>query len=156
MISINIPGFKESQLHFLVLDFNGTLAVDGKIFNGVEKKLNELADYLEIHVITADTFGNVEAHLKNVTCKHTIIGESEQDSQKLDFIVQLGTDNVVAIGNGRNDALMLKHAALGIGLIQKEGASAETLLSSDVVCNNILDVLELLTNPLRLKATLRK
>ena len=156
MISLSIPGFKNIQLNYLVLDFNGTLAVDGKLLNGVEEKLNELAAQLEIHVITADTFGEAKTQLKNINCNLKIIDDSEQLSQKLDFIKQLGVDNVVAIGNGRNDALMLKHTALGIGLIQEEGASIETILSADVVCKNILDALNLLTNPLRLKATLRK
>ena len=156
MISLSIPGFKNIQLNYLVLDFNGTLAVDGKLLNGVGEKLNELAAQLEIHVITADTFGEAKTQLKNINCKLKIIDDSEQLSQKLDFIKQLGADNVVAVGNGRNDALMLKHAALGIGLIQEEGASIETILSADVVCKNILDALNLLTNPLRLKATLRK
>lgn len=156
MIPLKIPGFKEFQLRFLVLDFNGTLAADGKILKGVAEKLNELANLLEIHVITADTFGKVKTQLKNIKCKLTIISGSEQQTQKLYHIAHLGADSVVAMGNGRNDALMLKHAALGIAVIQKEGSSSETLQSADVVCNNILDALELLTNPLRLKATLRK
>lgn len=156
MISINIPGVKELQLCFLVLDFNGTLAFDGNLLEGVAEKLNELSAKLQIHVITADTFGKVKTHLKNVKCKVEIIKGEEQQSQKLDFIAQLGADNVVAIGNGKNDALMLKHAALGIAVIQKEGIAGETLLSADVVCNDILDALDLLDNPLRLTATLRK
>ncbi|HNW97914.1 MAG TPA: HAD hydrolase family protein [Bacteroidales bacterium] len=156
MISINIPGVKELQLCFLVLDFNGTLAFDGNLLEGVAEKLNVLAADLEIHVITADTFGKAKAQFKNIKCKVKIIEGEEQQSQKLDFIAQLGADEVVAIGNGKNDALMLKHAALGIAIIQKEGIAGETLLSADVVCNDILDALDLLDNPLRLTATLRK
>lgn len=155
MILIKIPGFKELHLRFLVLDFNGTLAAEGKLLKGVAEKINELAAKLEIHVITADTFGNAKAQLKNVKCKVRIADEDEQQSQKLDYIAQLGAESVVAVGNGRNDALMLKHAALGIAVIQKEGACSETLMAADVVCTNILDALDLLINPLRLKATLR-
>jgi soluble P-type ATPase len=50
---------------------------------------------------------------------------------------------------------MLKEAALGIAVVQEEGAFAETLMSADVVCTNIVSALGLLTNPLRLIATLR-
>jgi soluble P-type ATPase len=156
MLKINIPGYKELHLHFLVLDFNGTLAADGKLLKGVAEKLNEITSKLEIHIITADTFGKAKQQLKNVKCKVKIADEAEQQSQKLDYIAQLGADSVVAMGNGRNDALMLKHAALGIAVIQKEGASSETLMSADVICTDILAALELLVNPLRLKATLRK
>lgn len=151
-----IPGSRELHLEFLVLDFNGTLAADGKLLKGVTEILNELSSKLNVHVITADTFGKAKQQLKNIKCKTVIISKDEQQSQKLDYIAQLGAESVVAIGNGRNDALMLKHAALGIGLIQKEGACSETLMNADVVCTNIIDALELLTNPLRLKATLRK
>ena len=41
---------------------------------------------------------------------------------------RLGAANVVCIGNGRNDCLMLAAAALGIVVAQEEGACIETLL----------------------------
>jgi soluble P-type ATPase len=50
---------------------------------------------------------------------------------------------------------MLKEAALGIAVLHEEGAASETLLAADVACRSILSALELLTNPLWLKATLR-
>jgi soluble P-type ATPase len=151
-----IPGADELMFRNLVLDFNGTLAVDGKLLEGVADKLNALSSSLDIHVVTADTFGNVKVQMKKVKCKIKILDETDQQLQKLGYIAQLGNDSVVAIGNGKNDALMLKHAALGICMIQKEGASQESMMAADVICNNILDALDMLTNPLRLKATLRK
>ena len=78
-----------------------------------------------------------------------------QAGAKLRYVTGLGTDTVVAIGNGRNDRKMLNAAALGIALVQREGGATETLSSADVVCTNILDALELLRNPKRLIATLR-
>ena len=78
-----------------------------------------------------------------------------QDMQKESHVFNLGEDHVIAIGNGLNDALMLKCAALGIVVLQKEGASVKTLLSADLVCNNIIDALELLTKPKRISASLR-
>ena len=59
------------------------------------------------------------------------------------------------MGNGRNDRLMLKEAALGVAVMLAEGVFTETLTAADVVCRDILDALNLLTNPLRLVATLR-
>jgi soluble P-type ATPase len=64
-------------------------------------------------------------------------------------------NGTLALGNGRNDRLMLQAAALGIALIQREGAAAQTLTSADLVCTSVLDALALLTTPKRLTATLR-
>ena len=50
---------------------------------------------------------------------------------------------------------MLKKSALGIAVIQDEGAAADTVMASDIVCTDIISALELLFNPLRLVATLR-
>ena len=38
-------------------------------------------------------------------------------------------------------------AALGIAVIQEEGASVETVLAADIVCSDVMDALELLANP---------
>jgi soluble P-type ATPase len=50
---------------------------------------------------------------------------------------------------------MLKEAALGIGVIQAEGAAVEAILAADLVTTSVLDALDLLIHPLRLTATLR-
>jgi P-type E1-E2 ATPase len=114
-----------------------------------------LSEQLEIYVLTADTFGTVEKGVAGVNCQVSVIKPEAQDKQKEQFVANLGKENVVAVGNGFNDALMLASAELGIVLLQTEGAAVKTLISADVVCRNITDALELLNNPLRLKATLR-
>jgi len=155
MINISIPGFRDLHLRHLVSDYNGTLAVDGALLSGVEKLLTELSSQIEIHVITGDTFGLAATQLAGLPFNLEIIPVESQPEKKLAFIESLGEQNVVAIGNGRNDRKMLEVAAVGIALIQAEGASPETLASADVVSTNILDALNLLTNPKRLIATLR-
>ena len=50
---------------------------------------------------------------------------------------------------------MLKHAMLGIALLQEEGLYTQTLMASDIVCTDIWDVLNYLEKPNRLKATLK-
>jgi len=67
----------------------------------------------------------------------------------------LGAPGTVAVGNGRNDTLMLAAAALGIGVVLAEGAATVALQSADIVCTGILPALDLLLHPLRLAATLR-
>ena len=155
MLEIAIPGFKDLAVEYLVLDYNGTLACDGKLISGVDDALQQVAEQVEIHVVTADTFGDALAQLKDLPCKVVVLPEDDQDAQKRAYIDELGPDRTIAIGNGRNDRQMLKEAGLGIAVIQEEGAATETLLAADVTCYNILSAFELLHNPLRLKATLR-
>jgi soluble P-type ATPase len=155
MIEIDIPGNKKLQLEHLVLDYNGTIAFDGALIDGVKKCLNELSQMLTIHVITADTFGSVKKALENIDCKLAVIPLNHQDKAKLEYIKNLGSEKTVSMGNGVNDRLMLKASALGVAVIQGEGAAFETLASADVVCTDIQSALSLLSNPLRLIATLR-
>lgn len=155
MIPIDIPGYRKLELSHLVLDYNGTLACDGKLLPGTAEALSALASDIRIHVITADTFGLARVQLAGLPIDLTVMPAESQAGAKLRYVTGLGTDTVVAIGNGRNDRKMLNAAALGIALVQREGGATETLSSADVVCTNILDALELLRNPKRLIATLR-
>lgn len=155
MIDLEIPGGAHLRLSHLVLDYNGTLALDGNLLDGVADKLSELADQVQLHVITADTHGTVSSKLAGLPCLLKIIGPQGQDEQKEAYVRSLGAEKVIAIGNGRNDSLMLKAAALGIALVQEEGASVAAILQADIVFNDILYALGLLLNLHRLKATLR-
>ena len=155
MINIAIPGFKNLQLEHLVLDYNGTIAIDGMLIPGVADALLSLSADMALHVITADTFGDASTQLAQLPVLLTLLPPGDQAQAKLDFVNRLGAESVIAIGNGRNDRDMLKLAAVGIALLQKEGASAQTVASADIVCSNIHDALELLRHPKRLIATLR-
>jgi P-type E1-E2 ATPase len=155
MISIDIPGFGQLELAHLVLDYNGTLALDGRLLPGVAEALSDLAPCLRIHVITADTFEIARAQLAGLPIELTITPVDGQANAKLQFVSALGAHTVVAIGNGRNDHKMLGAAALGIALIQREGGATEALASADLASTSVLDALELLRNPKRLVATLR-
>jgi len=155
MLEISIPGHQDLRLAHLVLDYNGTVACDGKLIPPVRQSLEVLAESLQIHVLTADTFGKAQSNLLEVPCRCVVVARDEQHLGKLAYVEQLGAQSTVCIGNGRNDRLMLARAALGIGVVQQEGAAAETLSAADVVCPSIASALGLLTNPLRLVATLR-
>ena len=155
MIEVDIPGWGPLKLEHLVLDYNGTLAVDGILYEGVAERLTRLARELEVHVLTADTFGKVREGMSGVPCEVTILSPGAQDQGKLDFVRRLGPGRTCAMGNGRNDRLMLEAVALGIAVILEEGAAAVSLAAADIVCRSIADALDLLRNPLRLTATLR-
>ena len=155
MLAIDIPGFGDLRLEHLVLDFNGTLAVDGKLLRGVAPVLRELSAALQIHVITADTFGRAAEELASLPLQLLVIGNANQAGAKLAFVRRLDASSVAAIGNGRNDWKMLEAVALGIAVVQREGTSQMVLRHADVVVLGILDALELVQHPLRLTATLR-
>jgi soluble P-type ATPase len=143
------------RLSHLVLDYNGTVACDGHLVSGVRDRLEALSSSLEIHVLTADTFGSVREALSGSPCRLSIIPREEQAQAKLNYVEQLGLDSCVCIGNGCNDRLMLKEAALGIAVMQAEGAAIDAILAANVVISDILNALDLLLRPLRLAATLR-
>lgn len=155
VLQIDIPDFGTLRLQHLLLDFNGTLACDGMLIEGVAERLRRLAANLTLHVVTADTFGNARAALKDLPCQVVVLAPESQDVAKLAYTERLGRERTVCVGNGRNDRAMLEAAAIGIAVIQAEGSAAGTLAVADVVCPSILDALDLLAHPLRLVATLR-
>jgi soluble P-type ATPase len=155
MIGINIPGWGELRLSHLVLDYNGTIAEHGRLIPGVPEKLAALAPRLTIHILTADTFGTVREQVATLPAQLIVIPPGDQAQAKADYVRRLGADQTVAVGNGRNDRLMLKEAAVGIALVQAEGAAVEALLAADVAAPDILAALELLLTPAALIATLR-
>jgi soluble P-type ATPase len=156
MIELTIPGRGPLRIVRLVTDVNGTLAVDGVLIDGLAKRLTSLRDRLEIHLLTADTHGRQAAIDELLKLKATRVQPGNEAGTKADFVRALGAETVVAIGQGANDAEMLKVAALGICVMSKEGAALETLVSADMVVPDIFSALDLLDNPLRIIASLRK
>ncbi len=156
MIQVIIPGRNSMNLKILVLDFNGTIALDGEILESIKDSLIRLSQLLKIHVLTSDTHGTVERQCKGLPVQVRVLESKDHTTEKADYLRQFNTQEVIAIGNGSNDHLMLKRAHLGIGVIGFEGASVQTLLSADLVVNSIENALGLLIAPQRLKATLRR
>ncbi len=154
-MEILIPGNGTLDIKNILLDYNGTVAVDGKLIPGVEDILNELSNQFYIHIITADTFGTSRIELKNVKCTLTILDPGNQSEAKLQYLLNLGKDHTASIGNGKNDMLMLRESALGIAILQDEGVYTQTLMLSDIVCPDILSALDLFRKPKRLVATMR-
>ncbi len=155
MLTFDIPGYKILRLAHLVMDYNGTVAEDGKLVDGVAARLQILSPNLTLHVITADTFGLVRQQMAGLPCQVAIIGNGDQAEAKLRYVQELGPEQTVCIGNGRNDRLMLQAAALGLAVVLAEGAAREAIQAAHVLCRAITDALDLLLNPLRLIATLR-
>lgn len=156
MIELNIPGRGLIELEYLVCDVNGTLALDGQLLDGLIRPLTVLRDRLELHLLTADTHGRQAVIDRQLGLEAVRVRPGEEARQKADYVRQLGAERVVAIGQGANDALMLKAAGLGICVMSQEGAAVEALLAADLVLSDIFTAMDLLEKPLRIVASLRK
>jgi soluble P-type ATPase len=151
----DIPGRDPIEIKHVLFDYNGTIAIDGQLIDGVDKMINELAGEIHFHVITADTYGSVEKALADIYCKVVTIPKEKQDTSKRDYLRKLGKEHTLCVGNGKNDTLMLKESVIGIALIQEEGLCVDALFAADIACKSIMDVFAYFKKPNRIKATLR-
>jgi soluble P-type ATPase len=151
-LTIEIPGRPALELGHLLLDLNGTLTDRGELIDGVGDRLSQLGRHLELHALSADTFGTLgELAGELPVTPHRI----STGADKLEFLEALGAQRCAALGNGTNDVAMLSGAAFAIAVIGPEGASAAALAAADVVCRSIIDALDLLLDPRAIVATLR-
>jgi soluble P-type ATPase len=136
MLEVNVPGWTHLRLAHLVLDVNGTIAHDGRLLPSVPERVEALKRLLTVHLLSADTHGQLDAigAALRVPAVRLQPGQPEAD-QKASFVRTLGAAEVVAIGNGANDAGMLVVAGLS---------------------GSIEDALDLLLHPKRLIGTLRR
>jgi soluble P-type ATPase len=155
MIELNIPNYGLLKIKSIVLDYNGTIAIDGNLIPRVREKIIELAKKVEIFILTADTYGNATKFFTNIPCEVVVTKQEDQALEKLNFVKSIGLETCCAIGNGNIDQYMLKEAKLGIAVCQQEGLAVQALLNSDIIVNNIEDAFDLLIKTDRLKATLR-
>jgi P-type E1-E2 ATPase len=156
MIKITIPGLGDYNLEHLVMDVNGTLAVDGQLIEGVAEKIASLRGELIIHLLTADTHGRQVVIDRQLDLTAVRIKPGGEALQKAEYVRGLGSEKVAAIGQGANDAEMLAAAQLGICVMSMEGIAKEALLSADLIAPGILSALELLEKPRRIVASLRR
>ena len=152
---IEIPGYKTLDLDYLVLDYNGTIAVDGLIPPAIKERLLLLGDSFKIYVLTADTHGTAAAMCDGLPLEIMTFPSGSAMDEKLRILNSLGAEHCIAIGNGRNDVPMCQAAVLSIAVMGTEGAYGKLLSECDVCSTSIADALDLLMLPKRLVATLR-
>ena len=156
MLELKLPDNTAWRFNNLVLDFNGTIAADGALLDGVQERLVPLADSgFSIYIITADTHGSTAAQCAQLPVT-IVIKEGDNVAQhKKELVEALGAQHTVSIGNGRNDCAMFESSALSIAVIGKEGCFTTSALSATIIVTSVLDALDLLLYPKRLLATLR-
>jgi soluble P-type ATPase len=152
-LSVSIPGFADLRLEHLLLDVNGTLTNRGALMDDVAARVQRLRDELEIHLVSANTFGTLDSIAQSLQVAAAAVATGDDKLRVLD---QLGREKCAVIGNGTNDVLVLEAAAIGFAVLGPEGASAAALRSADIVCASAADALDLLLEPKALSATLRR
>jgi soluble P-type ATPase len=156
MIEIVIPGAGRLRLVTALLDFNGTLAFDGWLVDGVAERLHALAALLPLHVVTGDTTGTASEALAGLPVQLHLMPANDQEAAKRFVLDRFDATETVAIGNGRNDCGLLEHAALSIVVVGGEGCAVAASSRADIMCVSIRDALDLLLTPRRIIATLRR
>src|SRR5512134_1615691 len=109
MFTVDIPGRGRLEIGHLVLDLNGTLAVDGVMPATVAERLRALSNSVRIHVATADTFGTATG-LRGFDMQVQVLRAGDQVEAKAALIQALGASQTIAIGNGSNDEAMVREA----------------------------------------------
>jgi len=156
MIEMTIPGRGNIKIYNLVMDVNGTIALDGNLLPGVVEKISILKDRLDIWLLTANTHGSQKKIDLLLGIHSHIIQKGNEVEQKKEFLRNLNPETIIAIGQGANDIGMLEMAKIGICVISPEGTYGKTMLAADIITPDIISALELIENPLRLVATLRQ
>jgi soluble P-type ATPase len=159
MIQIPLPGGVHLELNHLVSDFNGTLAVDGRLVEGVAERLVRLAGMVPVTVLTSDTVGTAREELAALPVSVKIIETGrepgEEAGAKRTFVESLGT-GVVFLGNGANDVDGLEAATLSIVVLGREGAAGKVIASASLVVASPVDALDFLLRPSRMISGLRR
>lgn len=155
MLCYDIPGRGRIEIENVVFDYNGTIAVDGKIIGGVKELLEKLKKHVKVYVLTADTYGTAINECKNLGVNIMTFPNEDSGFYKKEIVRKLGGRNTLCIGNGYNDIPMFKEAILSIAVIEGEGASSKLILNADIVTKSIIDAIKLILDENRMKATLR-
>jgi soluble P-type ATPase len=158
-IALDIPGFGKLQINAILSDYTGTLSFSGKLVTGVKDRLLRLAQLVDIHVVTADSFGTAEEELKGLPLVCRRLKGEKEDVQKAHYAAELNPRFVASFGNGNNDRLHLKlvkeAGGLAIAVENGEGCALDAILNSNIFVFGAVNALDLLLEPIRLRATLR-
>lgn len=152
---VEIPGYKTLNIDYLILDYNGTIAVDGVIGAGIKQRLRELSKKFEIWIVTADTHGNARRSCEGLPVKIRTFPSASAARAKEKIVAGLGAESCVCVGNGRNDVQMCRIAGLSIGVMDREGMYGKLAQEAEVCVRSMEEGLDMLLNEKRLIATLR-
>lgn len=150
----NPVGVGEIELDTIILDLNGTLAVNGKLVDGVKERLSKLKELgYTIYLFTGDQRGNAALLAAEIGI---VLQKATSSDEKEELSLKLNSEKTVAIGNARIDIGTFKHSKVRIATVQAEGIHVEILKHVDILTTSINDALDILINPDTFNATMRK
>lgn len=156
MIKVSIPGKGTMTIENMVLDYNGTIAEDGNLKEGIREKIEKVHQMgIQIYILTADTFGNAKEQCQGLPVTLEVFDKENAALSKREIVGNIGSKETVTIGNGNNDVEMFEESILSVAVIGDEGCAVKAIFAADIVCNNIIDAIDLVLYPDRIKATLR-
>jgi soluble P-type ATPase len=160
-INIRVPNFPDVSIRRIVTDYNGTLSLGGKLSPGVVERLRRLHELVGIDVITSDTFGTASKELALAGLRPLLLpADTRHDEAKEAHVKTHDAAHIAAFGNGNNDAWMIKAVkdagGLAVAVDNGEGCAVQTLLNAEIFVAGIANGLDLLLDPIRCKATLRR
>lgn len=153
-MNIDIPGYGIIDIENVIMDFNGTIAVDGVVKYSVKKRIMMLAEMYKLYVITSDTQGTAAKELQDLPVTLKIFNNSNAGDCKRQIVEELG-GKCACIGNGNNDTKMFEAAELSIAVLEDEGIYVPILKSADLLVKTSEDALDLLLDTTRLISGLR-
>ena len=154
MIRIDIPGHDTLEIEHVLLDYNGTIAKDGILADGVPELIGELVEHVHVAVRTADTYGSVNSQCDPLGVEVVTFPRAGAAEFKKRYAQQL-EGQIACLGNGLNDVQMLDEADLAIAVLDAEGAYAGLIAHADILARSAAEGLSLLLSPDRIRATLR-
>ncbi|MGE5403829.1 MAG: ATPase P, partial [Candidatus Saccharibacteria bacterium] len=110
MLVYDIPGRGVLTVENLILDLNGTIALDGVLVPGVKARIEKLREKLRIFLVTSDTFGTGAGIADDLGIHATVVDQYRGGDDKLRFVREIGSQVTAAIGNGTNDGPMFSEA----------------------------------------------
>ena len=145
-ISIDIPGWGKRDIRYVISDYTGTLSCAGRLLPGAEDRLRRLDKFVEIHIVSADSFGTAREQLAAIPLPVVILEGEGHDRQKRDYLKNNNIDprHAAAFGNGNNDRLLLqavKNHGLAIALDNGEGCAVDAILNADIFVVGIANAL---------------
>lgn len=155
MINIKVPGRCNYVIENIVFDYNGTIAVNGKIEPSIKEKISILCNMANVYVLTADTYGSAAMECEGLNLTLKTFPKNNAGDYKAKIVSEIENDKTICFGNGYNDIKMFELAALSIAVIEKEGICSALIKESDIMVKSIDDGINLLLNPNALIATLR-
>lgn len=160
MIKLMIPGFGPLEIRRIVTDYTGTHSFKGVVRKSVRTRLARLGRLVEVHVLTADTFGTVRRELARLPVElHVLNSGTRQDKEKQRFVMKYEPRHVAAFGNGTIDRLMLKTVrdagGLAVAVDNGEGCALDAIRNANLFVHGSEHALDLLLEPNSCKATLR-